>query len=381
MTDLNFLVAQYHHFKIKNPQIDSKKIAFKLSSYPVAVREFILWQYNPKAAEKLGKYLPAVLPASLHVEQASGWQAADFKAQIIGQNRQIIDLTGGLGIDAMAFSRHNQVLHIERNAVLQAVANQNFNALNCPNIQSRHADARELLAQKPTPDWFYIDPDRRASQGSARVAFQHSEPNLLEIKDQLLSLARIGVLVKSSPMIDISLACRQLEHVTAVYVFSLHNECKEVLFVLEKAPKALQIQAVEWEKNVFAFAAEQEQTAQATFTQPQSYLYEPWASVMKAAPFKWLCQRFAVNKLASDTHLYTSEELRPDFPGRIFKILSYQSKPELLQANIATRNYPLSVEQLRQKFKIKEGGADYLFACTLMDGSKKIIHARRLSSS
>jgi 16S rRNA G966 N2-methylase RsmD len=378
MIELQTLIQSYQEFKTQHPNPDPSKLPFKLADYEPEIRDFILWQFNPKAQTKFAHFLPPYLPASVHVEQASGWQAASFKAELVGQGHKVLDLTGGLGIDSMAFAGSNSVTHIEINPTLQPLAAHNFKVLNL-KIESRLDSAEAVLKTQPKTDWIFLDPDRRAIQGAARVAFQNSLPNLLEIKDSLLSLAGMGVLVKSSAMIDLSLAIKQLETVRKIFVLSVQNECKEVLFELGEVDSDLQIHATEWGKSTFVFKAEEERRAEVRYAPVQEFLYEPWAALMKAAPYKLICQRFGVKKVAASTHLYTSQDMRADFPGRIFKVVAQGSNFGLKQALVSTRNYPLTAQQLRQKLNLKEGGQDYIFGLSLQDGSKKLVHAQRLN--
>jgi hypothetical protein len=193
-------------------------------------------------------------------------------------------------------------------------------------------------------------------------------------------------------MLDIKLACQTLRHVQAVHVVAVNNECKELLLLLSKKKGTEQDDipyiCVNFSRSgdiqCFGFTEREEQTATAVYADPQTYLYEPNTAVMKAQGFNVLTQRFPVEKLQVNSHIYTSSELVADFPGRRFRILGVSGlgKKELksflegiFQANLTVRNFPSSVADLRKRLKLKEGGDDYIFATTLQDGRKVLIKA------
>ena len=199
-------------------------------------------------------------------------------------------------------------------------------------------------------------------------------------------------MIKLSPMMDITAALRELPTTSEIHILSVENECKEVLLILDQSVQNnKKIKTINFGKNnenqVFEYSTDDELNAIASFTSAiEKYLYEPNAAVMKSGAFKLVGDRFNLRKLHKNTHLYTSNKLLPDFPGRIFETrhLWGNSKAELKElaqhlpkANITTRNYPISVDELRKKLKIKDGGDTYLFACTLADEQKIIIECKK----
>ncbi len=375
-------IAALTKFKEKYPNLSAQQAAFKLEGYPSEIKDFILWQYNPKVSAKFGRFAPHILPSPVSVEQASSEQTALFKLTLTHDDT-VADLSGGAGMDSMAFAtRAKKVYHIEQNPVLQSIAKYNFSAMGFANIESICMQAEHFVDISPVVDWVYLDPDRRVTVGAGRVALSHSSPNILEIKTKLWNIARKGILVKASPMIDISLACKELGNVSEVIVLGVDGQCKELIFVIRRETQPIIIKAIELNKSEFSFFMAEEAQSQATYSTIEQYLYEPWACVMKAAPFKLLSYRFRINKLAVSTHLYTSQNPVKGFPGRTFRVvglLPFRPKPGgLTQANLTVRNFPMSSDSLRKKLEISDGGEDYLFACTLQDNKKVLVHCRKV---
>jgi len=219
------------------------------------------------------------------------------------------------------------------------------------------------------------------------------EPDVAALSNELLAKAT-KVMIKLSPMMDIKAAIRELSTASEVHIISVDNECKEVLLILnQSAPQNIQIKAINLLKNgkvqLFEYDLNEEISARVTYTQEiEKYLYEPNASLMKSGAFKTISQNFGIHKLHYNTNLYTSSKLFLQFPGRIFETIKTwgNSKTEhkelalhLPKANIATRNYPTTVDELRKKLRIKEGGDTYLFACTIANEQKVIIECKKHS--
>ena len=240
-------------------------------------------------------------------------------------------------------------------------------------------------------DWIFIDPSRRSELGNKVVFLSDCEPDVSALSSILMEKAR-KVMIKLSPMLDISAAVRELPNTSEIHIISLENECKEVLLILSKqANSNKKIKTINIRKNkpdqIFEFNSDDEFGSKARIDSTLGkYLYEPNASVMKSGAFKLIGNKFGFAKLHINTHLYTSPELSLEFPGRIFEVQKVwgNSKQELKKlskifpkANISIRNYPLSVEELRKKLKIKDGGEVYLIACTLANQKKVIIECRK----
>ncbi|KAA9357539.1 THUMP-like domain-containing protein [Larkinella humicola] len=346
-----------------------------------------------------------VFPPALSVEQASSERTADYKASIIsrngGKSGLLLDLTGGMGVDSLAFSRQaDRVIYIEQQPNLAELAAYNLPKLGGGNIEFPHEEGQNttaaafLTAFTETADWMYLDPARRDRQGGKVVRLEDCEPNILDwyrpADPTGFRHKTKAVLLKTSPLIDIELVIRQLPDVSAVHVVSVDNDCKEVLFVLAgRENPEIEVTAVNLRSSapdeVFIYRRNDERTADVQFSDPLRYLYEPNASLLKAGAFRIVAERFGLFKLAPNSHLYTSDRLVADFPGRSFEILE-NCKPDRKavhfflpdgKANLSVRNFPESTETLRKKLSLTAGGAVYLFATTLSDRKKRILITRK----
>ncbi len=335
--------------------------------------------------------LDLLFPANLSVEQSSSEVTATYKANLVS-GETLVDLTGGFGIDSFAFSRRfRHVSYVERQPELALLAGFNFTQLEAKNITVYPTDAEAFLSTLEEPvDVLFLDPARRGQSQERVHLLQDCEPDVLRLLPLLLQKSK-AVLLKTAPMLDIDLALQQLTNVVQVWVIAVQNECKEVLYLLKPdAFAAPLITAVnlkpEQPEEPLTFTKGAEENARVTFSEPQRYLYEPNTALLKAGAYKWLSEEFGVNKLHRNSHLYTSTELQAAFPGRIFEITAqpkanakelYQLLPAK-KANITVRNYPLTVAQLREKVKLKEGGDDYLFATTDLNNKPILLLCRKV---
>lgn len=366
---------------------DVRTLALQAKRYPtVDIREAVVqiegWQ---QAREKLPAWAAVegiIYPPKISMEQCSSEHTAKYKSSLLAGER-FADLTGGFGIDFSYIARgFDEAFYIERNGRLCEIAKANFSLLGLDHARVMNGNSEELLASLPQLDWIFVDPARRDGDGRKVVALSDCEPNVVELEDTLLSKAT-GVMIKCSPMLDITMACRQLKSVTAVHIVAVNNECKELLFVLQSnKSEALTLHCINILKDgmqTFSFTQDEECGSAATYSKEVGkYLYEPNASIQKAGCHNTLSQRFAANKLHPNSQLYTSDELISEFPGRIFEVTEVLgfSKADikrvqaLQKANITVRNFPESVQQLRKRLKLADGGDNYIFATTLNDGSK-----------
>jgi 16S rRNA G966 N2-methylase RsmD len=374
----------------QNEGTDAAELALKS---PLKSDPSFLLALEQVAARKKAKYklpswfkFPKVLfPIPLSLEQCSSELAATFKAEIVSGSK-LVDLTGGLGMDSWALSKSfEHVTHVEINPLLSGVAQHNFSELQQPNIQCVNASAEQYLADIEAPiDYFFIDPARRvASQKVFRL--ESTEPNILELKPKMLQKAK-GYIIKTSPLLDIAHAIAALETVEQLYVVAVEGECKELLIKCGQLPNENpKIQAIDLRndgsRSVFEFRFQEEATAQAEFSMPQNYLYEPNAACMKSGGFNMLAQTHHCKKLATNSHLYSSDTLVEAFPGRAFKVIAVTKVDKkavkaivpTLKANVATRNFPLSAVDLKKKLGISDGGVIYIFGTTATDGKRMLV--------
>lgn len=342
-------------------------------------------------------------PPRLPLEQCSGEAAARYKTQVVrrlqgseqtGRTHPLhrsegagkdtmVDLTGGLGVDFSFLSAlFGQSVYVERQEELCQIARHNFPLLGLAESQIVCADGTDYLRTMPHADLIFLDPARRDGLGRKTVRIADCEPDVSAMEALLVGKAR-WVLVKLSPMLDISEALRALLHVREVHTVAAGGECKELLLVLEQRekPDGIRMFACE-EGTVFSFTPREEAEAAVSYAPPARYLYEPGPALLKAGAFKVAACRYGLSKLHPNSHLYTSDREVAGFPGRSFRVefVTGFSKAELRQlrsftprANLAVRNFPAPVEELRRKLKLRDGGDLYLFATTLHDDSHALV--------
>ncbi len=336
-----------------------------------------------------------IFPPKLNLEQCSSESTALYKKSLCEGNL-FIDITGGFGVDFYFMSRNfKHAIYVERNKSLIEIVEQNFKALCCSNISIINSDANEFIESMPESDCIFVDPARRDSTGGKVVFLSHCEPDLINIYSKLLAKTQL-LIVKLSPMLDITAAIQSLNYVSEVHVVSVANECKEILLVLRpNFSGSINYFAINILKNNeidrYSFTKTKEENAVIEFTSlVQKYLYEPNSSVLKAGAFKSIAKDFGIYKLHKNTHLYTSDTFCENFPGRVFEVINVwntgkkdlsELKKKSGKANLSTRNYPLTTEQLKKKIGIADGGDTYLFGCTLNDESKILIECRKTISA
>lgn len=330
-------------------------------------------------------------PPTVSMEQCSSTPTAQYKASLV-EGETFADLTGGFGIDTFALSRRfKHGYHIEPNSALSELVQHNASVLNISNLEFIQDTMEESLSQIPNVDCLYIDPSRRDSHGNRVVCLEDCTPNIIEWKSTLLGKCK-KLMIKLSPMIDIKRSLLQLPETSDIYTIAVNGECKEVLLILEagKDPTDRCIHTINILKDgyqIFETTASEEVDAMPTLTNTLGrYLYEPNAAVLKAGTFKSIATRFGLEKLHPHTHLYTSDILAKDFPGRIFNVddsYSFNKKEikkalgDIKKANVAVRNFPLTAEELKALLKIKDGGEVFLFGTTLTDGKLTVIQATK----
>lgn len=344
-----------------------------------------------KAVSKIPQWLEhkdIVLPQPHVIEQASSFATAHYKASLLENCKVFADLTGGTGIDTYAFAnRFEQGICVEKNPDTAALLRHNLAILTGDKVEVICDDAQKYIDNMPDVDIAFIDPQRRDEKAKGKFKFEDCSPNIIELLPTLKNKAK-RIIIKASPMIDLSQGIEELGCVEHIHILEKDQNCKEVLFVLNPHHKSenISITAVSLDetgqtKHSMTFSLQDETAYEAPFSQPQTYIYEPGPAFLKSGGLKILCREYAVSKLHPSTHLYTSENLIPDFPGRVFG-LSGISKAQAndipeKKGNLAVRNFPMSVEKLRKKLRISDGGSVYYFACTLMDERKVILICKK----
>ena len=398
---------------------DVNKLA--LSKFPDDIDKlFVIRQIQ--ARQLLNKKLPSwsendelLFPKRLSLEQCSSELTAKYKRTICRRDaKSLIDLTGGMGVDTSFLSDNfDETIYVESQTELCELAEHNFKVLK-KNIKVVNAKAEDFLMQCGEVDCIYLDPARRDEYGRKMVSLHDCSPDVAELQDLLFEKTNT-VIVKLSPMLDIDIIKKELKNIKEIHVVAVKNECKEVLVLCQRttdngqqtsseedARPCISTRVVDLHENwKFSFTEDEVQNAIPTFADEiGKYLYEPSVACMKAAPFKLLSQRFNIKKLHRNSHLYTSDELVADFPGRIFEVINVipfnkKTKKTLMQTltqtqsdehsatwrlgdlvtqkvSIAVRNFPLSAEELRKHLGFKDGDDFYIFGTT-MKGEKKML--------
>ena len=338
-----------------------------------------------------------VYPPHLSMEQCSSEQTALYKCGIVSRlperyHGMLIDLTGGFGVDFAFLSKcFERAVYVERQEHLCETARHNFQLLGLNHARIIHDNAENVLndiSTNPASTLLYLDPARRDSNNSRTYAIADCTPNVLELKDRLFKAAD-HVLIKLSPMLDWHKAMNDLgEHVAQVHIVSVANECKELLILLSAFPQSDPvIHCVNDSQSLNYSPSEDTGSPALTDGENAAYLYEPNASIMKAGCFGLLTERFPVKALASDSHLFVSDAPVEDFPGRRFAItaITTMNKKELgralsgiTRANIATRNFPMTAQQLRQRLRLQDGGDCYIFGTTTATGEHRLYICNKL---
>lgn len=377
--------AQHHH------DDEPLKLLLQQQQFPTVDLRLVAQQLEGQrqASAKwptLARCADYFYPPRLNREQSSSEATALYKAQLFRSLgcHTFADLTGGMGVDAFFLSQQAlQGDYFELHADLFALTQRNLQLLGASNLACHQCDSLAYLQSHPACfDLIFIDPARRNSQGRKVAAFEDCTPNLLDNLPLLRSHCR-HLLVKASPMIALQQALLQLGSVDGVHIVALNNECKEVLFLLpgtHPAPTPLPdptIHCIHLGANApadFCFRPQEEAEAVATYaSEVGTYLYEPHAALMKGGAYNLVSSRLGLDKLARNTHLYTSCRLLADFPGRTFRVLqpvplNAKKIAPLLpdrKAHVVTRNYPMAAAELQKKLKLTEGGSLFIIAATL----------------
>lgn len=362
----------------KNPEVD---MAYALDQ--IAGRQ--------KARVKIPSWASIdgiVYPPHISMEQCSSEQTARYKAKIAGNGEKIVDLTAGFGVD-MAFmsAGFKQAVHVEIQPQLCAISSENYKHLGLNHVQVVCNDGVGYLHQMEHADLIFIDPARRDQHGARTYGIADCTPNVMEIIDEMLQKAD-RVMIKLSPMLDWQKAVSDIGRVSEIHIVSVANECKELLLEVKNGKgEKVKVFCVN-DDQVFSYEIGEPHPLTLSPLHPFTFLYEPNASVMKAGCFNLISHRFGITQPDANSHLFLSDKLVEGFPGRRFVIerVSTMNKRELKEAlagidkaNVAVRNFPLSVADLRKRLKLKDGGDVYIFATTDAKKGHLVMVCRKIS--
>jgi hypothetical protein len=391
--DKNILSNEVQNFIEENINANVTTLALQKNPFTKIDWTHILQQLaaKQKAKTKLPTWFETkniLFPSKISIEQTSSEKTAQYKASLVS-GEKLIDLTGGFGVDDYYFSKIvDQVTHCEINDDLSEIVQHNFEQLKVKNIKCFADDSTNVLNQlNENFDWIYIDPSRRNDAKGKVFMLKDCLPNVPELLDFYFGFSE-NIMIKTAPILDISAAITELKNIAEIHIVALENEVKELLFILKKNHKAtIEIKTVnllKYKKETFQFQLNSK-TRKPNYSVLKKYVFEPNAAIMKSGGFDEIAIQFGLEKLHQHSHLYTSNEAI-DFPGRVFEIkntfeynkTNMKSFLENTKANITTRNFPETVENIRKKWKIKDGGNLYSFFTTDANNSKIVLLCEKL---
>ena len=389
--DHSILTQVVQDFINQNISANITQLALQKNPFPETNWTLILQQIaaKQKAITKLPSWFKTpniYYPSKVSVEQTSSEKTARYKSDLIS-GKNLIDLSGGFGVDDFYFAqRFDQVIHCEIEATLSEIVQHNFKQMGVSNIDCVSGDSEVTLTNlNKSFDWLYIDPSRRNEAKGKVFMLKDCLPNVPEKLDFYYRFTS-NLMIKTAPILDITAGLSELQNVKAIHIVALENEVKELLWIIEKDwignPKITTINLTKEKTETFSF--EWNSVAVAEYSEPKTYLYEPNAAIMKSGGFDWISTQFKLKKLHPHSHLYTSDTLI-EFPGRVFAIdqtVPYnKTEMKLLgnqKANITVRNFPDTVENIRKKWKINDGGNCYSFFTTDVNNHKIVLLCSKL---
>lgn len=352
-----------------NLQTDLHSLLLKKSPFlQVSMQEIVQQIKGKKVAQKKFPYLlkeGIVFPPHLNLEQASSQATAEFKAKNLN-GKSFIDLTSGFGIDAYFLSQNfEEVTLVEQNADLLEIVKHNWGILG-KKAEFINENLENFLTQNQQKvDLIYLDPARRDKHKNKKFLLEDLSPNLLEIQNDLLQISN-QIIIKLSPLIDISYLISTLNNIVEIQIIAIRNEVKELLVIInstkERPQTTITCINLETEDLAFSFDYDDEKSAFSEYSEPLQYLYIPNNAVLKSGGFNSVSERFQLNKLHPNTHFYTSDDFLQEFPGRILKVETIDSKQikKGEKFNVISKNHPLTPAEIKRKYKILDGGNGYL---------------------
>ncbi|MBK5191610.1 MAG: class I SAM-dependent methyltransferase [Flavobacteriaceae bacterium] len=382
-------------FILKNRTANLSKLILKGSPFKdVSIQEIAIQIAGlSKAKSKLPTwYLTKniLFPPNLNLEQTSSEKTARYKASLV-EGKKIIDLTGGFGIDSYFFAeRFKEVIHCELNMELSELAEHNFEILNATNVKTIQGDGIEYLKNSEQYfDWIYLDPSRRDDAGGKVFQLSDCTPNPAEHLDLFFEKAD-HILIKTSPLLDLKAGIGELKNVSEIHIVAVNQEVKELLWILNKnASEEIKVKTIHFQNKITQSFETNFSDSQSDIplSLPLNYLYEPNPAIMKSGMFRELASQTDSYTLHSNSHLFTSKQLK-DFPGRRFEILEVlpynkkllKQRLTIKKANITIRNFPKTVAEIRKELKIEDGGESYLFFTTNLNEKRIVVVCKKISN-
>ncbi|WP_439487498.1 class I SAM-dependent methyltransferase [Algoriphagus sp.] len=351
---------------------DLKAAVQQISARQKASKKLPTWIANPQL----------IFPASISLEQSSSQQTAEFKARD-RSGKLMIDLTGGFGVDSFYLAKNfDRAIYCEQQEDLAEIAEHNFKILAPSKFTVLKGDGLEFLAKADQRiDLLYADPARRGKGNQKLYKLEDCEPDVVSSWELMKSKAN-SILLKVSPMLDISQAISELPDIQKVQVISVKNEVKELLLHWSKdlSQVNLTIEAIDLvgSESSFSFNPDEEELTNPVFGEVANYLIEPLSGILKAGAFKTFGARYGLKKLDPNSHLYTSSDAKIAIPARVFEVIQevQPKKTEIKKlfpagkVNVITRNYATGSDELKKKLGVKDGGNDFLIGTKTQSGFK-----------
>ncbi|WP_333853777.1 class I SAM-dependent methyltransferase [Epilithonimonas sp.] len=366
----------------QNLNSNLNKLLLKKSPFSdVTMQEIVQQIKGRKTAGKKFSFLlkeGIIFPPNLNLEQASSQSTAEYKAQNL-KGKSFLDLTCGFGIDAYFLSKNfDDVTLIEQNPELISIVENNWKTLE-RKANFINVNLEEFLESNQQKfDVVYLDPARRDQQNKKKFLLEDLSPNLLEIEKKLMSISD-KIIVKLSPLIDISYLISELKNISEIQIIAVRNEVKELVLIIEnnlstgnQQPTTIKCVNLESDEPEFLFNFNDEKSAKSEFSETLNFLYIPNNSILKAGAFNIISEKFGLKKLHPNTHFYTSENKIENFPGRVLEIEKIDAK-DLKKGemfNIVSKNYPLKPDEIKKKYKLNDGGSHYLIFTQSVKGKE-----------
>jgi hypothetical protein len=390
--DRRILQPEIQDFILRNESADVGRLALSRNPFPEIEFPILVGQISAraKAKEKLPSWYahPFIYYApQLSIEQCSSEKTAEYKASVVSGSK-LIDLTGGFGVDAYFFSKQvGEMTYCEMNPELAEISKHNFQILDRSNIECFNCDSEIMLGQLNQKfDWIYVDPARRNDSKGKVFMLQDCLPNVPKNLNLYFRYSD-NILVKSAPLLDITAGLNELKFVKSIHIVAVRNEVKELLWEISKGYQGdVQIKTINFGlKSIDRFDFLHLEAKPATYALPKKILYEPNAAIMKSGGFENISAVFDIEKIHPNSHLYTSDGV-VNFPGRVFsieKVIPYtktgiRDLSKIGKANVSVRNFSESVESLRRKHKISDGGDVYCFFTTDINEDKIVLICRKI---
>ena len=385
----NLLSPEVQNFINQNIDNDINKLLLKKSPFSdVTIQDVVQQIKGKKTAQKKFPFLlkdNLVFPPNLNLEQASSQSTAEYKAETL-KGKSFLDLTCGFGIDAYFLSQDfEEITLVEQNLELIKIVEHNWKTLN-RKATFINEDLEDFLENNQQRfDVIYLDPARRDQNNKKKFLLEDLSPNLLEIQEKL-NLISDKIIVKLSPLIDISYLVSELKNIAEIKIIAIRNEVKELVLIIndqtrtEKPERFDEVNQdtkiicvnLESDETEFSFNINDEKNATSEFSESLNFLYIPNNAILKAGAFNMVSEKFGLKKLHPNTHFYTSENKVENFPGRVLQVEKIDGKDikKNDQFNIISKNYPLKPDEIKKKYKLKDGGNTYLIFTQSISGKE-----------